>query len=333
MLQLPCGGKKSWERSLNLGVTHGCGGRFRVSCVWRLWQRLQILRRAARDALELVFVFSRHVPPADTCARSSSSRMDPAAVACSSPGKVLVAGGYLILERPHSGTVIGLDARFHSLVQLCEAPAAALPLAAGGLVIDVHSPQFHDHRRYVFRFDGESRLEPLPLGGGATLPKPNRYVEVPLLYTLALLRALLGDDFVASTVNAARCEGWRCKGTAALEIVLAADNGFYSQTAELTARGWPTSVESLRKLPPMLPPRPDADGEIAKTGLGSSATLVTSLVAALLKRFGGLQATHRCLTSHAARALPAANPCPCASCALSCLGACARSPAPASPRC
>ena len=215
--------------------------------------------------------------------------MDPAAVSCSSPGKVLVAGGYLILERPHTGTVIGLDARFHSLVQLCEAPAVALPQAAGGLVIDVHSPQFSDHRRYVFRSDGESRLEPLPLSEGAKIPKPNRYVEVPLLYTLALLRALLGDGFVEATVTATRGAGWSCKGTAGLEIVLAADNGFYSQTAELQARGWPTSVESLRKLPPMLPPRPDADGEIAKTGLGSSATLVTSLVAALLKRFGGLQ--------------------------------------------
>ena len=32
----------------------------------------------------------------------------------------------------------------------------------------------------------------------------------------------------------------------------------------------------------MLPPRRDEDGEIAKTGLGSSATLVTSLLAALL---------------------------------------------------
>eukprot|EP00966_Prymnesium_polylepis_P074483 1728939-Prymnesium_polylepis.1 len=205
--------------------------------------------------------------------------MDPAPVVCSSPGKVLVAGGYLILERPHTGTVIGLDARFRSLVQLCRAPADAAGGAPAGrcLVIDVYSPQFHDHRRYAFRWDGDSRLEPLPVDG-VVPSKPNKYVEIPLLYTLALLRALRGDGFVEATVAAAQGAGWACGDSAVgLQVVLAADNGFYSQTAELRARDWPASVDSLRRLPPMLPPRPDADGEIAKTGLGSSATLVTSL--------------------------------------------------------
>ena len=37
---------------------------------------------------------------------------------CSAPGKVLLAGGYLILDRPHSGTVLALDARFFSGVEL-----------------------------------------------------------------------------------------------------------------------------------------------------------------------------------------------------------------------
>jgi phosphomevalonate kinase len=33
--------------------------------------------------------------------------------AVSAPGKVLVTGGYLVLERPNAGLVLALSARFH----------------------------------------------------------------------------------------------------------------------------------------------------------------------------------------------------------------------------
>ena len=215
---------------------------------------------------------------------------DPAPTVCSAPGKVLVAGGYLILERPHAGTVLALDARFRTLVQLHTTAPAAQALAGDAIVIEVFSPQFRDHRRYAFRrLPSGVEIEPLPLREGEPLPRVNRYVELPLLYSLSLLNALVGATFFERAVMAAKEAGWKCNGSPGLQIVLAADNGFYSQTAELRARGWPVAVESLRRLPAMLPPRPDPDGEIAKTGLGSSATLVTSLVAALLHRFGALE--------------------------------------------
>lgn len=35
------------------------------------------------------------------------------AVAMSAPGKVLLAGGYLVLDRKYTGLVFGLDARIH----------------------------------------------------------------------------------------------------------------------------------------------------------------------------------------------------------------------------
>ena len=218
---------------------------------------------------------------------------DPTPTVCSSPGKVLVSGGYLILERPYTGTVLALDARFRSLVQLCAVSSKDQALAGDAFVIDVHSPQFRDHRRYAFRRLATGvQLDPVPLAEGSPLPRANRYVELPLLYSLSLLCALLGDDFVERTVAATRQAGWDCTHSPGLQIVLAADNGFYSQTAELHSRGWPTSVSSLRRLPAMLPPRPDSNGEIAKTGLGSSATLVTSLIASLLHRFGALSLPH-----------------------------------------
>lgn len=37
--------------------------------------------------------------------------------AASAPGKVLLAGGYLVLDREHTGLVFGLDARIHVIVR------------------------------------------------------------------------------------------------------------------------------------------------------------------------------------------------------------------------
>ena len=41
----------------------------------------------------------------------------------SAPAKVLVAGGFLVLERPHTGTVLALDARFYAAVRLRRQPS------------------------------------------------------------------------------------------------------------------------------------------------------------------------------------------------------------------
>lgn len=196
-------------------------------------------------------------------------------IVCSAPGKVLVSGGYLILDRPQTGAVLALSARFYSAVRVIASRAAQIE-------IDVFSPQFSDHRRYRFDTNGpDPRLVALPLTAGASLPKPNPYVEIPLLYVLTL--AFQGDrDFAAAT--AARF-GLRGGAGVRLEVTLAADNSFYSQVGELSARGLPLSAEAAAKLPAFLPPRRDEDGEIPKTGLGSSATLVTSLVSALLHAF------------------------------------------------
>lgn len=37
--------------------------------------------------------------------------------AISAPGKVLLTGGYLVLDRDYTGTVFALDARIHAVVQ------------------------------------------------------------------------------------------------------------------------------------------------------------------------------------------------------------------------
>lgn len=60
-------------------------------------------------------------------------------VAASAPGKVLLAGGYLVLDRDYTGLVFGLDARIHVHV-------TALPTSPGVSLseIIVRSPQFRE---------------------------------------------------------------------------------------------------------------------------------------------------------------------------------------------
>jgi len=60
-------------------------------------------------------------------------------VAVSAPGKVLLAGGYLVLDRAYNGLVFGLDARIHIVIQ-------DIPTRNGVTLseITVQSPQFLD---------------------------------------------------------------------------------------------------------------------------------------------------------------------------------------------
>lgn len=45
------------------------------------------------------------------------SSLPSAVTALSAPGKVLLTGGYLVLDRSYTGTVFALDARIHVIVQ------------------------------------------------------------------------------------------------------------------------------------------------------------------------------------------------------------------------
>lgn len=71
------------------------------------------------------------------------------AVAVSAPGKVLLAGGYLVLDRAYTGLVFGLSARIHVVVRPIP-PQNGVTLSE----IEVTSPQFEDAVwAYGYRFD------------------------------------------------------------------------------------------------------------------------------------------------------------------------------------
>lgn len=65
--------------------------------------------------------------------------MPPTPQAVSAPGKVLVAGGYLVLDRAFNGLVFGLDARIHVEIEPIRTKSG-VSLSE----IMVRSPQFRD---------------------------------------------------------------------------------------------------------------------------------------------------------------------------------------------
>lgn len=72
--------------------------------------------------------------------------MSAAECAVSAPGKVLLTGGFLVLDRRHTGLVFGLNARIHVHIK-------ALPTTQGVTLqeIIVQSPQFtHAIWRYGY---------------------------------------------------------------------------------------------------------------------------------------------------------------------------------------
>lgn len=77
--------------------------------------------------------------------------MDDSPIAISAPGKVLLAGGYLVLDREYTGLVFGLDARMHVHIESLQT-TTGVSLSE----IIVRSPQFKDAEwRYGYRLTEE----------------------------------------------------------------------------------------------------------------------------------------------------------------------------------
>jgi phosphomevalonate kinase len=79
--------------------------------------------------------------------------MTSTSVAVSAPGKVLFAGGFLVLDRAHTGLVFGLNARIHVHVQ----EDANLAHTADPRIA-VYSPQFED-AAWVYSWDEEGQID------------------------------------------------------------------------------------------------------------------------------------------------------------------------------
>ncbi|KAJ3166941.1 phosphomevalonate kinase [Geranomyces variabilis] len=183
----------------------------------------------------------------------------------SAPGKVLLTGGYLVLDREYQGLVVGADSRFYTVVVPANGDASSdVP------IISVKSPQFLDGS-WTYELHvrpGHVNLRPLD----ESQPR-NPYVEA------ALVNAL--DVVCLSNPN---CEDLLGKG---LDITIVGSNDFYSQREQLARKSLPLTSASLAALPPFCEALTKIS-KVHKTGLGSSAAMITSLVGAILSHFGAV---------------------------------------------
>ncbi|KAI4205423.1 MAG: hypothetical protein LQ350_000466 [Teloschistes chrysophthalmus] len=175
-------------------------------------------------------------------------------VALSAPGKVLLAGGYLVLDRDHTGLVFGLDARIHVHVQ-------KLPTSPGVDLseIIVRSPQFKDAEwRYGYTESEEhGGIRVIQLKGHSTSTQSrNKFVETALAYALSYVSAM-SDEKIGSS-----------------SITIVADTDYYSHPDETGSTNFARFINFHVPIT-----------EAHKTGLGSSAALVTAFTAAVLAHY------------------------------------------------
>ncbi|CAK7563586.1 MAG: phosphomevalonate kinase [Sporothrix epigloea] len=189
-----------------------------------------------------------------------AGRTDTTAV--SAPGKVLLAGGYLVLDRAYTGLVFGLSARINVIAQTIEtSPGVQL----NEIVVD--SPQFLEAQwTYGYHLaDQDGGIQVTQLWTGTAL-HPNPFVETTLSYGLTYCASLSGLC-LSDTIPSCR-------------LTILADNDYYSQQIQPTAATAATESSSSRfaRFTTTL-------SGANKTGLGSSAALVTSLTAAILSHY------------------------------------------------
>ncbi|TIA80946.1 hypothetical protein E3P98_02398 [Wallemia ichthyophaga] len=161
----------------------------------------------------------------------------------SAPGKVLIAGGYLILSKEYSGVVLSTEARFYTYIESCDDED-----------IKVISPQFGSEWIY------DSNIKQI------NTEQQNDFVQLAL-------------EEVSKYIEYKHDSSMK-----GLRIVIAADNDFYSQRAYLRSKQLDATYRNLQAVPKL---NKDLKN-INKTGLGSSAALITSLVGSLLLRYNSV---------------------------------------------
>lgn len=139
---------------------------------------------------------------------------EPRRTTVSAPGKVLLAGGYLVLDPAHRGIVVSTSSRFFTSVL---SPSAGLPPNT----ILVRSPQFLD-AVWKYRVLPDGSLVEIYEESSEDGQQGNKFVRIALDKTIRVARELVGDAQVVNDV----LEG-------GLEIVIAGDNDFYSQRAQV----------------------------------------------------------------------------------------------------
>ncbi|KAK9699010.1 hypothetical protein RND81_08G147200 [Saponaria officinalis] len=205
-------------------------------------------------------------------------------VVASAPGKVLMTGGYLVLERPNAGLVLSTNARFYAIVNPIHNDDHPNSWAWSWMDVKLTAPQLSRETMYKMSFKNFILQCVSPSDGR------NAFVEQALQYVVATAYAKVDKDKKDALEKLLK------RG---LDITIMGANEFYSYRDQLEARGLPLVPESLTALPPFSSITFNTDNdnagnckpEVAKTGLGSSAAMTTAVVAALLHYIGVVNLT------------------------------------------
>ncbi|KAK0736231.1 ribosomal protein S5 domain 2-type protein [Apiosordaria backusii] len=176
----------------------------------------------------------------------------------SAPGKVLLAGGYIVLDREYSGLVFGLSARINVVSHPIQS-TKGVHLTE----IVVESPQFDDDS-WVYGYtpvEGQGGVKVTQLDPGNKPFKPNHFVETTLNYVLSYIVSLPPKPTFTAITPA--------------KFTILADNDYYSTSSSSSS---PSARHRFRHLGQTI-------SKANKTGLGSSAALVTSLTGCLLSHY------------------------------------------------
>jgi phosphomevalonate kinase len=171
----------------------------------------------------------------------------------SASGKVLITGGYLILEQPYHGITMSMSARFHASVISRDTSSSELDVNLQEAVpLIVHAPQRHPTPLvYGFSQTSHSIME---INAES---KSNPFVLLTLQYVFLVADQLLGTERLNELLKLG------------LNVHLHGDRPFYSAGG----RNYSNITGSDAKS--------DLDDEVkvetSKTGLGSSACLVRVL--------------------------------------------------------
>ncbi|KAL9811959.1 Phosphomevalonate kinase, peroxisomal [Arabidopsis thaliana] len=191
------------------------------------------------------------------------------AVVASAPGKVLMTGGYLVLEKSNAGLVLSTNARFYAIVKPINEEVKPESWAWKWTDVKLTSPQLSRESMYKLS------LNHLTL---QSVDSRNPFVEHAIQYAIAAAHLATEKD------------------KEALHKLLLQGN------LQIELAGLPLTPESLGTLAPFASitfNATESNGvnskpEVAKTGLGSSAAMTTAVVAAMLHYLGVVDLSNPC---------------------------------------
>uniref|UniRef100_A0A2P2J9F2 Phosphomevalonate kinase-like n=1 Tax=Rhizophora mucronata TaxID=61149 RepID=A0A2P2J9F2_RHIMU len=135
------------------------------------------------------------------------------AVIASAPGKVLITGGYLILERPNAGIVLSTNARFYAIVRPLYDEIKPDCWAWAWTDVKLTSPQLSRESMYKLS------LQNFDLQCVCSSESKNPFVEQGVQYAVATAHSIF-DTEKKETLNKLLLQG--------LDIMILGCNDFYS---------------------------------------------------------------------------------------------------------